>query len=372
MNEDGTWPNRGGQILGATLSICILSTGILIWRIVYGIQSKRKLMICDYLLIVAACLNVASSGIRIKSTIHGQGRHINDPSISKPHDILQYSYYLYIGQIINLIAVAILKLSICTYLLALPFGLTYKLVIYLSIAMVAVFNFTLPMMGQLCAKPFEANWNKSIKGTRFYKGSTALTYMQGVSNILTDVVYIVAPILYLSSVQLSSKTQWGLRLVFCLGLTATVCSIFKTVELKSLLKTRDPTWDGVNLTIWSATELSVGILVASLPPLRKQFERILRKVLPSTLQTSNKRTPGSHSGIPMYNVSKVTTKRNTRIMGRSDVGIDDGDSERSILPDGGSDTKVDRGIMKTVVHEVTSESRSETGKEVPQSFEQRR
>ncbi|KAL5376934.1 hypothetical protein PMIN06_011264 [Paraphaeosphaeria minitans] len=372
MNDDGTWPNRGGQILGSTLSICALSTSILIWRIVYGVQSKRKIMICDYLLIVAACLDVASSGLRVKYTIHGQGRHINDPSISKPHDILEYSYYLFVSQIVNLIAVAILKLSICTYLLALPFGLAYKIVIYLSITMVAVFNCTLPMMALLCAKPFEANWNKDVKGTCFFKNSTALTYMQGVSNIITDVVYIVAPILYLSSVQLSSKTQWGLRLVFCLGLIATVCSIFKTVELKTLAETKDPTWDGVNLTIWSATELSVGILVASLPPLRKQFEMILRKVLPSTLQTSDKRTPGSHSGIPMYNISKLTTKRNTKIMGRSDVGIDDGDSERSILPDDGSDTRVDRGIMKTVVHEVTSESRSETGKEVLQSFEQGR
>ena len=42
--------------------------------------------------------------------------------------------------------------------------------------------------------------------------------MQGVSNILTDLVYVVAPIIYLSTVQLHSRTQWGLRLVFCLGL----------------------------------------------------------------------------------------------------------------------------------------------------------
>ena len=44
------------------------------------------------------------------------------------------------------------------------------------------------------------------------------SYMQGVSNIITDVVYIVAPILYLSTVQLSPRTQWGLWFVFCLGL----------------------------------------------------------------------------------------------------------------------------------------------------------
>jgi hypothetical protein len=76
----------------------------------------------------------------------------------------------------------------------------------------------------------------------------------------------------------------------------------------------------------------------------------------------------------MYNVSKVATRRNTRVLGRSDIGIDDGDSERSILPDNASDTKGERGIMKTVVHEVTSESRtdSEVGKEAQQSFEQRR
>ena len=57
----------------------------------------------------------------------------------------------------------------------------------------------------------------------------------------------------------------------------------------------------------------------------------------------------------MYNVSKVS-KQNTKIMGRSDIGIDDGDSERSILSDGG-EGKMDGGIMKTVVHEVRSEER---------------
>lgn len=60
----------------------------------------------------------------------------------------------------------------------------------------------------------------------------------------------------------------------------------------------------------------------------------------------------------MYNVSKVS-KRNTKVMGRSDIGLDDGESERSILSEtGGSDSKLDGGIMKTVVHEVTSESRT--------------
>lgn len=123
-----------------------------------------------------------------------------------------------------------------------------------------------------------------------------------------------------------------------------MCSVFKTIELSALKKTKDPTWDSVNLTIWSATELSVGIFIASLPPLRKVFDKMFRKILPSTFMTRSK-TPGS---IPLYDVSKHHSKR----IGRSTAADDD--SEKDMLPG-----TVDGGIMKTVVHEVTSAGRSD-------------
>lgn len=47
------WPDRRNEILGTTISIGILSTMVLIWRVVYAIQQKRKLLFCDYLLILA-------------------------------------------------------------------------------------------------------------------------------------------------------------------------------------------------------------------------------------------------------------------------------------------------------------------------------
>lgn len=121
----------------------------------------------------------------------------------------------------------------------------------------------------------------------------------------------------------------------------------KTTEFSALKKTRDPTWDGVNLSIWSATELSVGILIAALPPLRKQFDKFFRSLLPTTLGGTRSKSK-QLSGIQMYNVSKhASTKPTTR----SRVGDGDDDSERGILPDqDGRD-----GITKTIVHEVVSE-----------------
>lgn len=124
-------------------------------------------------------MNVASTGIRFKTTHHGQGRHLQDPSISKPYDVLKYSYYLWIGQILNLIAVAVLKYSICAYLLALKFSRVYLGVIWLSILMVTTLNLLLPMMSVFCRTPLEANWNKTLKGKCFMKiGGMGVAYTQ--------------------------------------------------------------------------------------------------------------------------------------------------------------------------------------------------
>lgn len=88
----------------------------------------------------------------------------------------------------------------------------------------------------------------------------------------------------------------------------------------------------------------MGVLTASLPPLRKVFDKLFRSILPSTNITRSK-TPGS---IPLYNVSKPYSKT----MGRS-TAQGDADSKKDLLG-----RNADGGITKTVVHEVTSAERS--------------
>jgi len=102
-----------------------------------------------------------------------------NPSTSKPNNILTYSYHIWIGQIINILAVALLKYSICAYLFALKFSQIYLTVIWASITMITVFNLVLSITGCFCTTPFEANWNKSIKGKCFMRsGGGSLFYAQ--------------------------------------------------------------------------------------------------------------------------------------------------------------------------------------------------
>jgi hypothetical protein len=141
--------------------------------------------------------------------------------------------------------------------------------------------------------------------------------------------------------------------------SATICSIFKTIELKTITQTNDPTWSGVNLGIWSSAELSIGILIASLPPLRKAFDSIFRKILPSTLANSKtpnsaygyggRSTNGHHIRLDTYEANKRTHKS---VHPGESALESDSDSERAILED---EEGRGAGIMKTTKVTVLEE-----------------
>ncbi len=56
------WPDRRLKVMVPVWSLLIASTGFLIWRVVYGLTSRRRFLVCDYLLIIAGvsipCLNI--------------------------------------------------------------------------------------------------------------------------------------------------------------------------------------------------------------------------------------------------------------------------------------------------------------------------
>ncbi|KAF2015173.1 hypothetical protein BU24DRAFT_424060 [Aaosphaeria arxii CBS 175.79] len=359
MQQD--WPDERLRILVPCTLLMVIAQIFLTWRVIYGFKAGRRFLVCDYLLILAQLLNINNVGLIYPNCARGLGRHLMDPSIKKPDDILKYAYLLWVSQITNIIAVAILKWSICAYLLVLNFSKSYRIIIWLSILMITVFNFLIPVLTLFGCTPLESNWNPGITKKKCWaRGTLPLSYTQGVSNILTDVVYAVAPIVYLASVQLSKRTQWGLRVVFLLSVIGTVCSIFKTIELKVIVKTMDPTWDGINLTIWSSAELSVGIFIACLPPLRKPFDRVFKKILPSTLTGSHK-TPQygygygrstNRNDIRMSNFGGSRVPKNAHPL-ESNVSPDD-ESERAILED--EESGKSGGITRTTKVTVVEES----------------
>jgi hypothetical protein len=63
------------------------------------------------------------------------------------------------------------------------------------------------------------------------------------------------------------------------GSSCTALSAIKLWDFQRLQGLEEVYYESVTLSIWSMTEVSIGIVVANLPPLRKFFDGLLRNTL---------------------------------------------------------------------------------------------
>jgi hypothetical protein len=92
-------------------------------------------------------------------------------------------------------------------------------------------------------------------------------------------------------------------------------------------ESKDVPYESINLSILSVTEVMVGTLTASLPPLRRAFENTLNRILPESVIRSSRKTMANSYVLPDYG-----DNLNTRRSKRDDHESDDS-SEKTILQD---------------------------------------
>lgn len=114
--------------------------------------------------------------------------------------------------------------------------------------------------------------------------------------------------------------------------------------MKSLATSPDPTYTSVNLSIYAIAEVFVGVITACLPPLRKTFDQVLRKILPASLMSS--RGTKSRESYALKAFSNPSSAAN-----KSRREGDDGDSDYAILEEGEGKSKEE--IVKTTQVSVT-------------------
>jgi hypothetical protein len=124
--------------------------------------------------------------------------------------------------------------------------------------------------------------------------------------------------------------------------------------MKALNESPDPTYTSVNLSVFAIAEVFVGAFTASLPPLRKTFENMLRKVLPTSITGGSGK--GSRQSYALQVSGPQTSGKSSRRKPETDT-----DSELGILPDADASSErksADQAIMKTTHVSVTADSKS--------------
>lgn len=201
--------------------------------------------------------------------------------------------------------------------------------------------------------------------------------------ILTDLIFAVLPIPLLWTLQINSRTKLSVVGILSLGLFAASASLVKVYYLTGYGQFGDFLWDATPLTIWSATEVNVGIIAASIPSMKPLFKSILGTIYGKSAYgnypqnsrgyahqisgrdgENNTRSRNNGEAFEMHTSASTAVRSGNRE--RDKLGFNN--SEESILPLQSNRSGEEKGIVKTTQVHVKSVA-IESGK--PRSVEDR-
>lgn len=118
---------------------------------------------------------------------------------------------------------------------------------------------------------------------------------QTISTVVTDFVVYILPMPTLWRLRLPVFQRVILMGLFGLGVVVVVAGVMRTYWTQHVtMKTFDVTWEGFELWIWTAVEVSLGIICGCVP--------VLRRLLPATLNGSKygngQNTQGASGPVP--------------------------------------------------------------------------
>jgi hypothetical protein len=108
--------------------------------------------------------------------------------------------------------------------------------------------------------------------------------------------------------------------------SCTTISCFKLWDFQRIQGKKDVYYESVTLSIWSLVEVSIGIVVANLPPLRKSFDGLLRHVISGSVtsklfsgnRSSNSNRNSQSFKLPMHRIHPDRKSTMDGITGRSE------------------------------------------------------
>ncbi|KAH6622040.1 hypothetical protein C7974DRAFT_397558 [Boeremia exigua] len=218
-----------------------------------------------------------------------------------PNNIMTIALYISIGASISCLASTFSKISFGVTLLRLTFG-PIRWTIWFSV--ITLFLTMLPsaLITWIQCTPTAKAWNPSVEGRCW---DPRITVNYGIFNAAwcaaADFYLALLPWTLIWGLQMRTREKIGVGIAMSMGILAGICAIVKGVYVIQL-READFSYNGKDVTIWTAVETAVAIIGASLPVLRVFFREKVssynhsqsrgRSHAQSTLkQTSLKRNP---------------------------------------------------------------------------------
>ncbi|KAF4625633.1 hypothetical protein G7Y89_g12532 [Cudoniella acicularis] len=252
----------------------------LIARLVFLKNGGRDEVAIVASLICSIGLTVAS----MQEVKYGVGKHVEDIPLQ---DVESQLEALYFAIILYNVSLTLTKFSIVLQYLRVFVKPRIRMACKVVMGIILVYGLQTLLCSILACIPVSGFWlinepSKCIdkKFQWFFNASF---------NILTDLLILSLPIPVLLNIQLPTKQKLLLTFVFALGGFVCLISILRLRSLYVLSVSTDPTFDNLDAGMWSAIEVNMGIICASLQTIRP----IIARMFPRLLGTSRAQTKNS-------------------------------------------------------------------------------
>ncbi|MCJ1228992.1 hypothetical protein MMC12_005656 [Toensbergia leucococca] len=144
---------------------------------------------------------------------------------------------------------------------------SFNIALYCTICYVVAWSVGSLVAIMLTCVPLAKVWDRTLKGSCNFNA-----YQVAVPNFLSaaaDIVILLLPSIILWKMQMSIGRKIGLTSLFLVG-TLTCAASFARAGL-SYYQTADITWSGTELYIWTAIEITIGLICACFPVIAPAF-----------------------------------------------------------------------------------------------------
>ncbi|KAL5322258.1 hypothetical protein ACEPPN_010230 [Leptodophora sp. 'Broadleaf-Isolate-01'] len=171
---------------------------------------------------------------------------------------------------------------------------TYRVILFVSIALVSGFGIGASIASMALCIPWKKLWDSNIPGRCI---DIKAYYIAGPTlSMIFDIAIFALPIPLLWALKLPRRQRLGLVAVFAVGLIVLISSILRLYTLVIMLNTpayrSDNTWSTVDAMNWSTVELNVAILISCTAAFKTLIQRFIPRIFGSLSAT---RQPSSQN-----------------------------------------------------------------------------
>ncbi|OJD25591.1 hypothetical protein ACJ73_03037 [Blastomyces percursus] len=256
--------DHGAWVIMSSCLLLILTVIVVLVTLISRARVLRKLVLCDMLLSLATILMFVETVCINFACSNGLGRH-RDALSEKLFQ--SFSKFFYASQILALASLACSKAALTLLIIRIK---PLSAVLYACRSLLgAIAAWGIAGVVALAAqcdtpRPWDFSEGRCVNRQALYIGLGALS-------IITDVALVILPFFLVFQVQLPTRKRLTIVSFFCIRILVPIFTIFCITSQNQYFDAKPPdkTWYAVHPTIWAQATLSISIITACIPSLKR-------------------------------------------------------------------------------------------------------